>query len=61
MKKMFLAVGGLYVCMAFAWTVPSWDTRLTQPGAVLAPLCEPFRLDHGYDCCAGVQNMTTDG
>ena len=27
----------------------------------LKPLCEPFRLDHGYDCCAGVQNMTTDG
>ena len=27
----------------------------------LEPLCEPFRLDHGYDCCAGVQNMTTDG
>ena len=27
----------------------------------LKPLCEPFRLDHGYDCCSGVQNMTTDG
>ena len=27
----------------------------------LKPLCEPFRLDHGYDCCAGVQNMTSDG
>ncbi len=27
----------------------------------LKPLCEPFRIDHGYDCCAGVQNMTTDG
>ena len=27
----------------------------------LAPLCEPFRIDHGYDCCAGVQNMATDG
>ena len=27
----------------------------------LEPLCEPFRLDHGYDCSAGVQNMTTDG
>ncbi|MBQ7188843.1 MAG: hypothetical protein IJR99_05445 [Kiritimatiellae bacterium] len=27
----------------------------------LEPLCEPFRLDHGYDCCAGVQNMTSDG
>ena len=27
----------------------------------LKPLCKPFRLDHGYDCCAGVQNLTTDG
>jgi hypothetical protein len=27
----------------------------------LKPLCEPFRLDHGYDCHAGVQNLTTDG
>ena len=27
----------------------------------LKPLCEPFGLDHGYDCCAGVQNLTTDG
>ena len=27
----------------------------------LKPLCEPFRLDHGFDCSAGVQNMTTDG
>ena len=27
----------------------------------LKPLCEPFRLDHGHDCSAGVQNMTTDG
>ena len=27
----------------------------------LKPLCEPFRLDHGYDCSSGVQNMTTDG
>ncbi|MCR5752092.1 MAG: hypothetical protein K6G91_09020 [Kiritimatiellae bacterium] len=27
----------------------------------LEPLCEPFRVDHGHDCCAGVQNMATDG
>ena len=27
----------------------------------LAPLSEPFRVDHGHDCCAGVQNMATDG
>ena len=27
----------------------------------LEPLCEPFRVDHGFDCCAGVQNMATDG
>lgn len=27
----------------------------------LAPLCEPFRVDHGRDCCAGVQNIATDG
>ena len=27
----------------------------------LAPLCEPFRVDHGHDCCAGVQNIATDG
>lgn len=27
----------------------------------LAPLCEPFVVDHGYDCCSGVQNLCTDG
>ena len=27
----------------------------------LEPLCEPFRIDHGYDSSSGVQNMTTDG
>ena len=27
----------------------------------LQPLCEPFLVDHGYDCSAGVQNIATDG
>ena len=27
----------------------------------LEPLCDPFRIDHGYDTSSGVQNMTTDG
>ena len=27
----------------------------------LEPLGEPVRIDHGHDCCAGVQNMATDG
>ena len=27
----------------------------------LEPLCDPFRIDHGQDCCAGVQNIATDG
>ena len=27
----------------------------------LKPLCEPFVVDHGYDVCAGVQNLCTDG
>ncbi|MBQ3290535.1 MAG: hypothetical protein IJH50_14125 [Kiritimatiellae bacterium] len=27
----------------------------------LEPLCEPFRIDHGYDTTSGVQNMATDG
>jgi hypothetical protein len=27
----------------------------------LQPLCEPFLVDHGYDVCAGVQNIATDG
>lgn len=27
----------------------------------LEPLCEPFVVDHGYDVCAGVQNLATDG
>ncbi|HOG93062.1 MAG TPA: hypothetical protein PLE80_05780 [Opitutaceae bacterium] len=27
----------------------------------LEPLCEPFVVDHGYDVCAGVQNIATDG
>jgi len=27
----------------------------------LAPLCEPFVVDHGYDSSAGVQNIATDG
>jgi len=27
----------------------------------LKPLCEPFVVDHGYDVCAGVQNIATDG
>ena len=27
----------------------------------LKPLCAPFRVDHGYDCSAGVQNLCTDG
>ena len=29
--------------------------------ATLKPLCEPFRVDHGCDCCSGVQNLCTDG
>jgi len=27
----------------------------------LEPLCEPFLVDHGFDCSAGVQNIATDG
>jgi len=27
----------------------------------LEPLCEPFIVDHGWDVCAGVQNLATDG
>ena len=27
----------------------------------LKPLCEPFLVDHGYDVCAGVQNIANDG
>ena len=27
----------------------------------LKPLCGPFRVDHGCDCCSGVQNLCTDG
>ncbi len=27
----------------------------------LESLCEPFLVDHGYDCSAGVQNLATDG
>ena len=27
----------------------------------LEPIGEPFVLDHGYDVCAGIQNLATDG
>ena len=34
----------------------SWNVTET-----LKPLCEPFMVDHGYNVCAGVQNIATDG
>ena len=56
--------GVLYVGLGSAGTpdaphMGNWFCR--YDALTLKPLCKPFRVDHGYDCSSGVQNLCTDG